>query len=203
VLAFAEGMLVPVLPLYVASLGVPFWWVGLVLAAEAIGMLIADLPAGALLRRIDRKTAMLLGIALLGLAALALAWADGGGVRAAAAGGPRRGPVGHLAPRLPDRRRAAAAARPHDRRLRRRAAHRPAGRPGGRRGDRRDGRLRRAFVAYAAVAAVPWRSAPLPRAAPPAPRARRGHAAHAGAPGGRGPAVWRGWRRLARRRPAA
>jgi MFS family permease len=77
VLAFAEGMLVPVLPLYVASLGVPFFWVGLVLAAEAIGMLLADVPAGALLRRIDRKTAMLLGIAVLGSAALALAWADG------------------------------------------------------------------------------------------------------------------------------
>jgi MFS family permease len=76
-LAFAEGMLVPVLPLYVASLGVPFWWVGLVLAAEAIGMLIADLPAGALLGRIDRKVAMLLGIGLLGVAALALGWADG------------------------------------------------------------------------------------------------------------------------------
>jgi len=77
VLAFGEGMLVPVLPLYVASLGVPFWWVGLVLAAEAIGMLIADLPAGALLGRFDRKSAMLVGVAILGLAALALAWVDG------------------------------------------------------------------------------------------------------------------------------
>jgi MFS family permease len=75
-LAFAEGLLVPVLPLYVASLGVPFWWVGLVLAGEAIGMLIGDLPAGAMLRRVDRKTAMLLGIALLGLAALATAFVD-------------------------------------------------------------------------------------------------------------------------------
>jgi len=75
-LAFAEGLLVPVLPLYVASLGVPFWWVGLVLAAEAIGMLIGDLPAGSMLRRVDRKSAMLLGIALLGLAALATAFVD-------------------------------------------------------------------------------------------------------------------------------
>jgi MFS family permease len=77
VLAFGEGMLVPVLPLYVASLGVPFWWVGLVLAAEAIGMLIADLPAGALLGRIDRKRAMLAGVALLGVAALVLAAVEG------------------------------------------------------------------------------------------------------------------------------
>lgn len=78
VLAFAEGMLVPVLPLYVASLGVPFWWVGVVLAAEGIGMLIADLPAGALLRRMDRKNAMLAGIAVLAVAALALARVDEG-----------------------------------------------------------------------------------------------------------------------------
>ena len=75
-LAFAEGLLVPVLPLYVVSLGVPFWWVGLVLAGEAIGMLIGDLPAGSMLRRVDRKSAMLLGIALLGLAALATAFVD-------------------------------------------------------------------------------------------------------------------------------
>jgi len=77
VLAFGEGMLVPVLPLYVASLGVPFWWVGLVLAAEAIGMLIADLPAGALMGRIDRKVAMLVGVGVLALATLAMAWAEG------------------------------------------------------------------------------------------------------------------------------
>ena len=75
-LAFAEGMLVPVLPLFVASLGVPFWWVGLVLAGEAIGMLVGDLPAGTLLRRVDRKVAMLLGIALVGVAALGAAFVD-------------------------------------------------------------------------------------------------------------------------------
>ena len=76
VLAFAEGLLVPVLPLFVASLGVPFWWVGLVLAGEAIGMLVGDLPAGTMLRRVDRKTAMLAGIALLGVAALGAAFVD-------------------------------------------------------------------------------------------------------------------------------
>lgn len=76
-LSFAEGLLVPVLPLYVASLGVPLWWVGLVLAGEAIGMLVGDLPAGALLRRIDRRTAMLAGIGLLGAAVGATAFVDG------------------------------------------------------------------------------------------------------------------------------
>lgn len=76
-LAFAEGLLVPVLPLYVASMGVPLWWVGLVLAGEAIGMLVGDLPAGALLRRMPRKAAMLVGIALLGVAAGTAAFVEG------------------------------------------------------------------------------------------------------------------------------
>lgn len=75
VLAFAEGLLVPVLPLYLTAIGAPFWWIGLVLAAEAIGMLIFDLPAGALLRRVDRRLAMLAGLLLLGVAALLAAFA--------------------------------------------------------------------------------------------------------------------------------
>ncbi len=66
-LAVAEGMLVPVLPLYVAELGAGFALVGLALAGEAIGMLLGDLPAGALLRRFERKTVMLAGVALVGV----------------------------------------------------------------------------------------------------------------------------------------
>lgn len=67
VLAFAEGMLVPVLPLYVADLGAGFALVGLALAAESIGMLLGDLPAGSLLRRFDRKAMMLTGVAVVGV----------------------------------------------------------------------------------------------------------------------------------------
>jgi MFS family permease len=68
VMAVAEGMLVPVLPLFVAGLGAGFAMVGLALAAEAIGMLLGDLPAGSLLRRFDRKRVMLGGVALTGVA---------------------------------------------------------------------------------------------------------------------------------------
>ncbi len=67
VLALAEGMLVPVLPLYVADLGAGFALVGLALAAEAIGMLLGDLPAGSLLRRFDRKRVMLVGVGVVGV----------------------------------------------------------------------------------------------------------------------------------------
>lgn len=67
VLALAEGMLVPVLPLYVAELGAGFALVGLALAAEAIGMLLGDVPAGSVLRRFDRKRVMLVGVAVVGV----------------------------------------------------------------------------------------------------------------------------------------
>lgn len=67
-MAIGEGMLVPVLPLYVAELGAGFALVGLALAGEAIGMLLGDVPAGALLRRFQRRSMMLVGVAVVGLA---------------------------------------------------------------------------------------------------------------------------------------
>jgi MFS family permease len=76
-LAVGEGMLVPVLPLYVAALGAPYWLVGLVLAAESLGMLIGDVPSGALLRRLDRKVTMLVGVAVVGVSVTAMAFVDG------------------------------------------------------------------------------------------------------------------------------
>jgi MFS family permease len=76
-LAIGEGMLVPVLPLYVAALGAPFWLVGLVLAGESLGMLLGDLPAGAVLRWLDRKVTMLVGVAVVGVAVASMAFVDG------------------------------------------------------------------------------------------------------------------------------
>ncbi|TVR94208.1 MAG: MFS transporter [Trueperaceae bacterium] len=72
VLSLAEGMLVPVLPLYVADLGAGFALVGLALAAEAIGMLLGDVPAGSILRRFDRKVVMLTGVGVVGVAVAAI-----------------------------------------------------------------------------------------------------------------------------------
>ena len=74
ILAFCRGMLVPILPLYARSFDVSYGLVGLVLAAEGLGTLAADIPAGVLLRRIGRKRAMLLGIGCVVLSALALSW---------------------------------------------------------------------------------------------------------------------------------
>jgi len=72
-ISFSDGLLVPTLPVFVAGFDVPIGVVGLVLAGEAIGMLLADLPAGWLARRMSAKGAMVLGISVVGAAALATA----------------------------------------------------------------------------------------------------------------------------------
>jgi MFS family permease len=69
------GFVSPVLPIYVESFDISYRWVGLVLSAQAFGMLISDLPNGLLLRRLGHKRAMLLGIGALVLARLAFSWA--------------------------------------------------------------------------------------------------------------------------------
>lgn len=68
ILAFADGLLVPVLPLFADGLTASYALVGMALAADAIGTLLADLPAGVLLRRLDRRGAMMLGAGILGAA---------------------------------------------------------------------------------------------------------------------------------------
>ena len=72
-LSFCSGLLLPILPIFVRSFGVPYSVVGIVLAGEAIGTLIADIPAGSLLRRFDRKWIMIGGVLIAGLAVLGLA----------------------------------------------------------------------------------------------------------------------------------
>jgi MFS family permease len=73
-LSFCSGLLLPVLPVFAESFKVSYGLIGLVLAGEAIGTLIADLPAGMLIKRLDRKWVMALGIALVALSVLALYW---------------------------------------------------------------------------------------------------------------------------------
>lgn len=73
-LSFCNGLLLPVLPLFADSFEVSYSLIGIVLAGEAIGTLLADLPAGALIRRLDRKWVMALGVALVGGGVLALVW---------------------------------------------------------------------------------------------------------------------------------
>ncbi|MBS3933262.1 MAG: MFS transporter [Truepera sp.] len=74
VLSVCSGLLLPVLPVYATTFSTVYTVVGLILAGEAIGMLLGNLPAGMLLRYLGRKQAMGLGIVLVGASTLALVW---------------------------------------------------------------------------------------------------------------------------------
>lgn len=69
-LAFCDGMLIPTMPLFAAAFDDRLSVVGLILAAEAFGLLLCDLPAGRLLRFVTPKTAILLGGGVYGLSML-------------------------------------------------------------------------------------------------------------------------------------
>ncbi|HEY9078376.1 MAG TPA: MFS transporter [Anaerolineaceae bacterium] len=71
---FSHSLLTPILPLYAKSFEVPYTLIGVVLAGESIGMLIGDLPAGMLLRRLGQKGSMLIGIALTAISTASLFW---------------------------------------------------------------------------------------------------------------------------------
>jgi MFS family permease len=73
--SIAEGLLIPTLPLYAGELGYSYGMIGLVLAGESLGMLVADLPSGLLLRRLGEKNAMILGFSLMAFSTFALYWA--------------------------------------------------------------------------------------------------------------------------------
>jgi len=75
ILAFFKGMLVPVVPLYARDFSASYGLVGLVLAGEALGTLLSDVPAGVLLRRVGSKRTMLGGLCCTALSTVALFWA--------------------------------------------------------------------------------------------------------------------------------
>jgi MFS family permease len=73
-LSVCNGLIVPVLPLFVKELQVSYGLIGLVLGGEGIGMLLGDVPAGIVARRVGRKGAMLLGVGGAVLSTAALFW---------------------------------------------------------------------------------------------------------------------------------
>ncbi len=73
--AIAIGLRIPILPLYALSLTETYFLVGLVVAGAGLGTLIADLPAGYLLRGRDKRLGMMLGIGIEALCTLGLLWA--------------------------------------------------------------------------------------------------------------------------------
>lgn len=76
ILAFCSGLLIPVLPIFVREeFALGYGLIGLVLAAEGIGMILGDIPAGALVGRLGLKRSMLIGIAGMAVGILAFTWA--------------------------------------------------------------------------------------------------------------------------------
>jgi MFS family permease len=75
-LAFGQGMLLTILPLYAASIGTSYGIAGLIVAAAALGTLITDVPAGAVLTRIGLRRAMMVGTLLVSISTMALALSD-------------------------------------------------------------------------------------------------------------------------------
>jgi MFS family permease len=75
ILSFSSGMLTPILPLYAKDFDISYGLIGLVLAGDRMGMLLGDIPAGLLLRRLGQKGTMLLGLGCTALSAVALFWA--------------------------------------------------------------------------------------------------------------------------------
>src|SRR5688572_13639095 len=73
-LAFGSGLLLATLPLYADTLDVSYTVVSLIVSAAAIGTLLTDVPAGALLARIGLRRAMLGGSTLVAIGTLGLAF---------------------------------------------------------------------------------------------------------------------------------
>lgn len=65
-----------VLPLYAAGFGVGYGLVGVATSAAAIGTLLTDVPAGALLGRVGLRAAMIAGSGLVTVSTLALIWSN-------------------------------------------------------------------------------------------------------------------------------
>ena len=74
-LAFGQGVMVPVLPLFLREQGASYTVTGIAIAAAWVGTLLADVPVGTLLGRIGHRRAFLLGCVVYALATLGVALA--------------------------------------------------------------------------------------------------------------------------------
>lgn len=75
-LALAQGLLLPTLPVYARDFDVSFGMAALVIAAAGVGTMIADVPAGMVLSRLGLKMSMLLGTGMTAAAMFALGLAQ-------------------------------------------------------------------------------------------------------------------------------
>lgn len=59
-----NGILVPILPLYAAGFEISYSLIGLILAGEALGTLLADVPTGMIQRQFGNKQVMIMGFVI-------------------------------------------------------------------------------------------------------------------------------------------
>lgn len=71
-MAASTGLLLPVLPVFASGLGSSWLMIGVILAGEALGMLLADIPAGLAIRRLGMRSTMFAGLVLAGGSVLLL-----------------------------------------------------------------------------------------------------------------------------------
>jgi len=76
ILAFSQGVLIPILPLYVNSFDVSYGLIGIVLASIGLGTAVGNIPAGMLLSRMSQRTVMLMALSVLAFSLLAMSWAQ-------------------------------------------------------------------------------------------------------------------------------
>ncbi len=62
-ITLGNGLLVPILPLYASSFEIGYGLIGLILAGEGLGTLVADVPTGMLQQRFGNKQVMMMGMA--------------------------------------------------------------------------------------------------------------------------------------------
>ena len=75
IVTLGQGLLVPILPLFAVDFDISYGLIGLVLAGEGIGTLIADVPTGMIQRRFGNKQVMMMGILVKALSVFLLFFA--------------------------------------------------------------------------------------------------------------------------------
>ena len=75
IFAFSQSMLIPIVPLYVVGFDISYGLVGVVLACTGLGMLLSDVPAGLLTRRLGTRWTMVSGVFTVIFFTTALFWA--------------------------------------------------------------------------------------------------------------------------------
>lgn len=74
-MSLCRGLVLPIMPLFALSFEVSYAMVGVLLAAEGVGNLLFDIPAGTLVARLGRKRSMMIGAVIMGATASAMAQA--------------------------------------------------------------------------------------------------------------------------------